>query len=169
MFLARKFSRSKWDDDRNLSRGLSRGEISADAVTGDLRTRQDALSFWRCHAGAVADIEDAVLAIAAAAERVAKVDIVWVDEEALRSDGHPLRDSPGRTPVADLAERHVDICQLDYVRLGRLAQKVDAAVREKHWRRISKARVKALLASAIEQGRIVPGELNARLRADMEK
>ena len=130
MFLARKIARAKWDAKRNIERGLEEGEISADAVTGDLRTQKDTLSFWRCHTGANDDIEDAVLAIAAAGERLDKLDIVWLADNELQADGHTLKDTKGRTPVADLTEKHVDICKLDYVRLGKVAQRVAAAIEE---------------------------------------
>ena len=169
MYLARKITRAKWEDGRTTSRGLAKGEISADAVTGDLRTRQDTLSFWRCGEGANADIADAVLAIAAAGERVDRIDIVWVDYEALLADGQTLKQSPGRTPFLDFADHHVDFCQLDYVRLGRLAQRVDTAIREERWRRVTKARVKVLLTKALQQGRILHSKLDKRLQMDIER
>ena len=41
MFVARMITRAKWDPKPELQTG----EISADAVTGDLRTRYNSLSF----------------------------------------------------------------------------------------------------------------------------
>ena len=121
MFLVRKIARAKWDATRNAERGLADGEISADAITADLRTLGGTLSFWRSSSEAAGDLEDAALAIAAAGQRLDRIEVVWLAIEDLHADGHILRDSPGQTPVADLAERHVDICQLDYVRLGKVA------------------------------------------------
>ena len=167
MFLARKIARAKWDAKRNIERGLEDGEISADAVTGDLRTQKDTLSFWRCRTGANDDIEDAVLAIAAAGERLDKLDIVWLADNELQADGHTLKDTEGRTPVADLSEKHVDICKLDYVRLGKVAQRVAAAIEEQRFRRLTKARVRGLLVAAVQQGRIIPDQLADRLRAEI--
>ena len=114
MFVVRKASRVKW----SVRPGLADGEISADAVTGDLRTQGGALSFWRCHTAASSDIEEAVLAIAAAGDHVDKLDVVWLANEQLQTDGLSLKDTQGRTPAVDLATRHVDVCRLDYVRLG---------------------------------------------------
>lgn len=144
---------------------MEEGEISADAVTGDLRTQVDTLSFWRCRTGADDDVREAALAIAAAGERLDKLDIVWLADSELRADGHTLKDTAGRTPVADLSERHVDICKLDYVRLGKVAQRVVAAIEDQRWRRLTKARVKELLVAAVQQGRIIPDELADGLRA----
>ena len=47
MFLARKISLAKWSKKGELEVG----EIAADAVTADLRTQDNKLSFWRCGDG----------------------------------------------------------------------------------------------------------------------
>lgn len=167
MFLVRKIARAKWDAKRNTERGLEEGEISADAVTGDLRTQQDTLSFWRCRTEGNTDIEDATLAIAAAGQRLDKLDIVLLVDNELQADGHTLKDTEGRTPVADLSGQHVDICRVDYVRLGKLAQRVVTAIEKQRFRRLTKARVKGLLVAAAQQGRIVTDELADGLRAEI--
>lgn len=167
MFLIRKITRAKWDGMRNAQRGLAKGEISADAVTVDLRTRRDTLSFWRCPTENDSDIEDAALAIAAAGEQLDKLDIVWLRDNELQTDGQTLKNTHGRTPIADLAERHVDICQLDYVRLGKVAVRIVAAIEGDRCYRLKKARVKELLVAAIQQGRIAPNQLKESLRSDI--
>lgn len=167
MFLVRKIARAKWDATRNTERGLADGEISADAITADLRTQGDTLSFWRCASEANGDLEDAVLAIASAGQRLDKIEVVWLAVEDLQADGHTLKESPGLTPVADLVERHVDICQLDYVRLGKVAQRVVEAIRLGRYRRLTKKRVKELLLTAIGQERIHPDDLADSLRKDL--
>ena len=47
MFLARKITHAKWKR-QDLLPHLTSDEISADAVTADLRTSEDSLSLWRC-------------------------------------------------------------------------------------------------------------------------
>ena len=168
MFLARKISRAKWD----AKEGLSKGEISADAVTADLRTRENKLSFWRC--GSETEVEDAALAIAAASDRVDKIDIVWVDEDELKTDGQILKNTKGRTHVTELIDRHVDICRLDYVRLGKVAHRVMTAIKNKQCTRLNKRRVTEILVAAVEQGRVnldglqegVQKEVNKSLQAE---
>ncbi len=167
MFLVRKIALAKWDAKRNIERGLEPGEIAADAVTGDLRTQRDTLSFWRCRTGSDKDIWDAALAIAAAGERLDKLDIVWLVDEELEADGQTLRVTEGRTPVAGLSEQHVDICKLDLVRLGKVAQRIVTAIKDQRWRRLTRARVKGLLVAAVQQGRINPGELAPGLQAEI--
>ena len=163
MFLARKIMRAKW----GAQSELAEGEISADALTGDLRTQGNTLSFWRCHDGADNDIEDAALAIAAAHERLDKLDIVWLTHEELRADGQTVNDTIGRTPVLDLAERHVDVSKLDHVRLGQIACRVAAAIEDDRFCRLTKPRIKTLLVAAIEHGRINIEDLNPKLQAEI--
>ncbi len=169
MLLVRKISRAKWDSEFNIQRGLAKGEISADAVTSDLRTQNNTLSFWQCNADKSTSIEDAVLAIAAAGDRLDKLDIVWLPESELRSDGHFLKNTEGRTPVSDLVGMHVDICKLDYIRLGKIVERVHNAVEDNHWRRFKKLEVKKLLASAIIHGRILPENLREGIRKEVSK
>lgn len=63
--------------------GLESDEISADAVTADLRTRDNTLSFWQCD-GTDHEVEEAALAIAAAGNRVDRLDIVWISKRNYR-------------------------------------------------------------------------------------
>lgn len=163
MFLARKIARAKWE----ARSGLSDGETSADAVTGDLRTRENSLSFWRCAAGTNDEVEEAALAIAAGGDRIDRFDIVWLAEDELRADGQTLEDTRGRTPIAELAGRHVDVCRLDYVRLGDVARRVAAAIEDGRYRRLTKARVKTLLTAAVERRRIEPEDLADGLRMEL--
>jgi len=169
VLLVRKISRAKWDSNFNIQRGLAKGEISADAVTSDLRTQSNALSFWQCSTDSSNSIEDAVLAITAAGDRLDKLDIVWLADSELRSDGHSLKNTEGRTPVRDLVRMHVDICKLDYVRLGKIVERVHHSVQDGRWRRFTKLEIKKLLASAIIRGRIVPEHLGEGIRNEISK
>ena len=144
MFVARKIARAKWDKRPEFADG----EIPADALTADLRTKQNALSFWRC-GGETADLENVALAIAAAADRIDKVELVWLAAEKLTEDRQTFEGSPGYTPVADLADRHVDLRRLDVVRLVRLANRVMEALGEGHYHRVSSARVKTVRIRAL--------------------
>ena len=165
MFLVRKITRAKWDSNSELSVG----EISADAVTSDLRTQRNSLSFWRCRTETNGDVEDAALAIAAARDQVDTIDIVWLDEDELRTDDQRLRNSEGRTPVTELVGLHVDVYRLDYVRLGRIARRIVTAIEEKRYRRITRARVKKLLAEAVVQGRVKLADLQTSVQTEVQK
>ena len=155
MFLARKISRSKW----NAQIDLGKDEISADAITGDLRTQGNRLSLWRCRTNKESDVNEAVLAIAAAGDRVDSFDIVLVENEELISDGQDLDDSLGRTPIPDLVDRHVDVCDLDYMSLGKFAYKILTAIKNNQCRRIRRSQLINLLKTAAEKNRFDESKL----------
>ncbi len=159
MFLARKITRAKWTP----KQGLSADEIPADAVTADLRTQENSLSFWQCPSESDSDVEKTALAIAAAGERVDRLDIVWLADKDLLDDGQALKNTKGRTPVTDMAAMHVDVSRLDYARLGGVARRIAAAIESKRCRRFTQGGVKSLIQDAVRQGRVDPGALNERL------
>ncbi len=74
MFVVRMITRSKWEPkpDEQV------GDMPADAVTGDLKTQDNKLSFWQSFSGTKGELEDIVLAIAAGRNKIEKVEIVWL-------------------------------------------------------------------------------------------
>ena len=167
MYLARKIARAKWSSESNSFNRVTAANIKADAVTGDLRTRGNTLSFWACPSGRDGDVEEAALAIAATWDRLDKLDLVWLAICDIQADGHTLQETPGKTPVADLVNRHVDLCKLDYGQLGKVAQRVAMAIVASRYRRLTKKSVKNLLVKAVEQGRISPDQLSAGLQKEV--
>ena len=165
MFLARKITRAKW----NPKVELSASEIPADAVTVDLKTTENSLSVWRCGIGRMEQVEEAALAIAAAGDRVDKLDIVWFTDDDLRADGQTLKDTKGKTPVTDLIDRHVDVSRLDYVRLGKVARRVVTAIEEKRYRRLTKTRITKLLASAVTDKRLALNDLGSKIQKEVQQ
>ena len=165
MFLARTVTRSKWEP----KSGVQAGEIAADAVTSDLKTQDNALSFWRCSSGTRGDFEYAALAIAAGRKEVAKVEIVWLDDEDMQADGQTLTDTDGRTPITELVSLHVDMCRLDYERLGKVARRVVTALDEERYLRLTRARVRTLLASAVSGGRVNLEDLNEKIQSELQR
>ena len=162
MLLARKISLSKWEE----SGGLPEGKIQADAVTADLRTRDNKLSFWNCGEDAIADrmLEDAVLAVASSMDRANKVDLVWLSREDLEQDNHTLAFDDVPTPVEGLEGRHADVCELDYDRLGNIASHVSAAVKVGKRKKFAEKKVVRLLVNAAKQGRLDIDGLKAKLK-----
>lgn len=163
MYLARKITRAKWDPKGDLPDG----EIAADAVTGDLRTKGNTLSFWRCHSAMNSDLEDAALAIAATWDRLDKLDLVWLATCDIQVAKLTLKETAGKTPVTDLIKRHVDLCKLDYVRLGKVAQMVAIAIGDKQHRRFTKASVRDLLVQAVREERLSLDKLSEGLRDEI--
>lgn len=161
MFLARKITQAKW---RKRGDGLAEGEIGADAVTADLRTLQNSLSFWRCSSGDRAEIDGVALAIAAARDRIDKLDIVWIAEKDFESDGQALKETDGRTPAAAFRKRHVDLHRLDYVRLGKVAARVAEALEAERRKRFNAGDVKEILVAAVRGGEVEIDDLAEKIR-----
>lgn len=163
--LARKITRAKW----SLDPSWASGDIRADAVTADLKTTDDALSFWRCESSSEVDRADAVLAIAAMLERADKLEVVFVDESAVRAEGLATRDTEGVTPVASLRRLHVDVERLELVRLGKVARLVAAAHGASASCTLTKKQVLELLAGAIKSGLLQVTHLKDKLKEAVEK
>ena len=164
MFLARKVKLSKWEP----KPGLAAGEISADAVTADLRTRDLSLSLWSCGAARTSEIEDVALALGAGMQQLESVDIVWVSKADLEADGCPVVLSEGRTPVEPMRDKHADLTLLDYVRLGRVARRVVTAIERGHCQSVTRLRMKKLLANAVSEKRLDLAELEEKTRRVVE-
>lgn len=107
-FLVRKITRSKWPDDF-----CELHDIKADAYT-DLRTTNNALSFWKIEEER--ELEDVMLALATGPNcSLEKVTVAWVDEEELQSKGIEIETSEGDTVIDDLKKTPprclcVDLC-----------------------------------------------------------
>jgi len=161
-FLARKISRAKWDP------GPGPGEIRADAVTGDLRTEDDDLSMWICPQSGGLDLpsnlSDVVLALASGSKRVDKIDVAWISIEALHAQGLAPTPTAGETPVASLQDRHVDLQQLDYERLGKVARLLSSAVRNNQVQRFREKQVVSLLVEAVKRNALRPEDLQPDVR-----
>ncbi|RJO63685.1 MAG: hypothetical protein C4523_19730 [Myxococcales bacterium] len=164
MFLARKVNSAKWLSEN----GIAKGEIPADAVSGDLKTGGNALSFWQCGAAA-REIEDAALAIVTAAERIDKCEIAWIAEADVRSDQLAIAETLGKTPIGALALKHRDIISLDYNRLGKVARRLADAIENGQYRLLRKKEVLGLLQAAIRKGLVRIDALSENIGKEIEK
>ena len=165
MFLARMITRAKWQ----AKEGFAEGEIQADAISVDLRTMDNSLSFWKCGDGTTNEVEEAALALAAARDNVDRLDIVWISDDVLRADEQDWKRTEGNTPVPDLIGLHVDLTRLDYVRLGVVANSIAAAIKEERYKRLNKRRVANLSARAVQQERVDLDDLGEKMRREVSK
>ena len=165
MFLVRKVTRAKWDG----KAVFADGEIPADAITIDLKTTSNTLSFWRSPTSTASDLDEVALAIAANRDRAEKLQIVFIDLDEIQTDEQVLENIAGDTPVTDMKPRHVDICRLDYVRLGKVARRVANSLDADRSCTYTKLTVTKLVARAVEQGRVRPEDLKSKLWGDVSK
>ena len=164
MFVARKVTRAKWQ----ATAGLRSDEIPADAVSVDLRTRGNTLSFWKCAEASAEALELAALALAAQRDTLDKVELVWLPVEALSSRGVGMEQTPGETPLSCMVDRHVDAVRLDYARLGIVAAAVASALEQEAYRRWTRKQVRTVLVKGVCQGLIELDTLKAKVRAEIE-
>ncbi|MDE0130977.1 MAG: hypothetical protein OXQ32_01775 [bacterium] len=155
-------TRSKWESESKP--GLASDEIPADAITADLRTKGNTLSFWKCGRATDSEVTSAVLAIAAGRQSLQKLDIVWIPQEELTRWGHQMVSTPGTTPFTEMVDRHVDVCHLDYHRLGQIGDQVAVAIRQRRCKRFAQQAVLDLLVDRFHGGRVSEEGLTKKLR-----
>ncbi len=160
MFLARKLSIAKWLDNS----GSPNDPITADAITGDLRTRDNRLSFWQCGSAKTYDLHEVVLALASNFQRLEKMYVVWVDCNDILANGLQLDQSPGESRVAGLAHLHVDVCRLDYGGLGEVANLVSNAIANCNFDLFERNDVCDILTEAVLSERISIDVLEEKVR-----
>jgi hypothetical protein len=170
--LTRKISAAKWRE----AGGLEATAIQADAVTADLKTQSNELSFWKADSDHDDELHETVLAFATTWERLNVMDVTWVERDAVEQEQLTVLDSPdsANTPVESLKARHVDVAKLDYVRLGKVATLIQRAVRAKQVRRFKPAQVLDVLVAAVRSGRVSvdalrEGELQDKVREKLKQ
>lgn len=161
MYLVRKIAIKKWD-----SSSSGADKISADAVTGDLRTSGNSLSLWCCQDSQDSQLQEVVLALASVQDRPQKIDIAWIEKQEAEDKGIKFKATAGNTVVENLQEMHIDAIDLDLGKLGLIAELIADAVRNKlQIKRFSVREVSNLIKDAVETGRINPDNL----KDDMKK
>ena len=150
--LIRKVNRNKW-----LQADQVPDDVSADAITGCMRTQRNTLSVWE-----VPDenrIDDAVLAIVSAGDHLETIDVIQIDREHLEENQINCIQTEGRTPVEDLVDTHVDLCNLAYKELGIIAYHIADKFRQGKVECYTKKRLKGILKDAIQKQRLEATDL----------
>jgi hypothetical protein len=155
--LIRKIKKSKWLQDDDVP-----NDVPADAITGCMRTQHNTLSVWE-----VPDeskIDEAVLAIVSAADRLETIDVVQIDREHLEQNEIDCKQIPGRTEVKDLADTHIDLSNLAYKELGIIACHIADKFRQDKVKRYRERRIKEILRTAIQKQRLEIENLSESIR-----
>jgi len=146
--LVRKISQAKW---RTFAHEDGK-PVSADAVTGDLRTQNNNLSLWKI--SDLSEFREAALAIVSGHERLDTIDLVALDEAELSEVGLSVRETFGATPVEELQRIHRDVVSLTYEDLRPIAQAVISGIRQERVKRISKKEILDIITDAIKNERL---------------
>lgn len=167
MILMRKISGiSKWDGTNEVHRCDQ--FICGDAL-GDLKTTQNALSVWK--ADDETDIEDAVVALALSRDKVDKIYGVNLDSDILNGKGIVFEENPGEAPEMkkEILDKHRDLVELDYWRVGYLAEYMTNLVKENGPQiRFSAKNVRNLMEKYKEEDKINLDEMKPKLKKDLK-
>lgn len=159
--LARKINAAKWRQ-VNLE---TTTDVSADAITSSLKTQDNALSFWEIESEE--HLDQAALALAAAAQRLETFDVVRVSKTDLHDTGLRLSKSEGKTEVEDLRGTHFDIIELTYTKLGLLANHIVSSFKESKVKRYTADELRSLLNKAIQDGRLRKEDLPEPIKSKL--
>ncbi|MGH9802360.1 MAG: hypothetical protein ACRD82_18505 [Blastocatellia bacterium] len=165
-YLVRKITRAKWDSGDEFALD----EIPADAVTADLRTTGNSLSFWKLEEPSDDEqIHLIALALAAGAERIDRMDLAWVEENDFHDHGISMNPSEGRTRIVSLRKFHVDAIKLDLARLCIVASSISEALSRNQHQRFTKKEITQILVEAARTGLLSLNDLAPKVREDIEK
>ena len=151
--VVRKIEMAKWTQN-NIS---SVDDVSADAVTNCMKTKNNTLSVWEIPGEA--DIIDAVLAMASQFDHPDTIDIAVLNRQEITDSGLVLQQIDGLTPFKAFVEKHRDIVNLTYGSLGIMASLIMDTIRREACRRFTKGDIKRLVNEAVSSGRIAIGDL----------
>jgi len=145
--LVRKINRSKWNNADN-----DVFKLASDAITSCLRTTRNTLSVWRIETEN--DLDDAVLAIASNFQKLETIDVVTLDGEYLVKVNVEHEQTDGITPVSDLVHNHFDLKNLNYYKIGLVAEHIIQRIQFNKIKRYTKKELESILKNAINQNRL---------------
>ena len=154
-------SLARWDGTTVVNRPDA--TIAGDVIS-DLRTQRNTLSVW-C-ADSQEDINDAIVAMSLNRTDVAKMIALLLDENDLAAmQITSSSENPGKAPgaVESIKNKHRDLVEIDYKRLGELSEYMMKVVHDKA-RRIEISKPNLLLIQYKEGNKIILDEMNTDLR-----
>ena len=156
-------SLARWDGSTIVHRPDA---TTAGDVISDLRTQNNTLSVWR--ADSQEDINDAIVAMSLNRTDVSKMIALLLDEAELSAMQIDFSDAqPGKAPgaIESIKQKHRDLVEIDYKRLGSLSDYMLRIVHDKTKRvELTKPELKKLLEQYKEGHKIVLDEMNNDLR-----
>ncbi len=158
---------SKWDGSKIINRKDS--YLCGDAIS-DLRTTDNKLSVWK--ADTQEDINDAIVALALNRDSVSKLSYFFLKEEDL--DKMEIKISDKQAGVAagldsQILTKHRDLIDLDYWRLGYIAEHLTELAKDENNRKnCSASEVKKLLERYKEEHKIIPEQVKDKLKINLK-
>lgn len=152
--MVRMVNKAKWD--------VSYDPVNADAITLCLKTRNNTLSFWVVESEA--QVDEGVLAIAAANQNLDAIDIVVVDSDDFTSRDIKIIESDGHTACTDLVSNHRDLAELNVRHLESVSEVIGRKIRDNKVVRYNMSKLRKLIEDAIEAKRIDCNKLHEGIK-----
>lgn len=145
--LVRRINRAKWDQI-----DIYNDDSSADAITLCLKTTNNELSTWLVDSEDNIDIAILALITGSRQESLSTIHIVYFDESIIAEKSLNLTETLGDTLITTIKDKHRDIIELTYSKLGNVKDIVLDCLRNNRFKTITKANLKTMLSKSIEQG-----------------
>lgn len=163
MRLLRKVSVAKWKE--CIRRGAD--YITADAITGCLRTQGNTLSLW-C-SSTEDEMQHSILALSTSLNKIDTISYIELDSEALEGDDLKLVSTDGQSAAPAYNQLHRDLVDLDNLALSRVAAHVKAKIEADDFKTLTKADIRAILIRGLSRGEVEESLLDKKLREELEK
>jgi hypothetical protein len=164
--IVRKVTKAKWNNQLTEDNELNL-VISADAITGCLRTKSNTLSIWN-----VDNEKDAILALASMNDSIVPIDYIIFDNSFFSANQIDIKNVVSQSnPVEGLRDKHYDIVNLDYESLGKVSKEIASKIvldKKNYIKRYKANDVKELLKEAISTKKLKIEDLNHNLQKKLE-
>lgn len=145
--LVRKFTRGKWEGIRELN------DLSADACTSCLRTSSNTLSLWEIPEDDEKELEEVALALVTSLDKIDRIQLIYFDKKLILEDC--LEKTDGVTPIEELKKRHVDLIDINFLKLKGIAGIYLDAINQDNIKLFSKKAVENIVKKAIKEKRLL--------------
>lgn len=161
--LVRKVTIAKWKN----AEWASVDRVPADAISIDLRTGSNTLSFWRADTPDPEAESKAILALLGSLDRIDKIDLVFVDTQELGQA--KFEETLGNTVFEDLRPLHIDLANLDQHGLMAAVAAVGNQVYKDKVTRLTRKEVRTRLQNALDAGKLSWDQLPNGFQSELTK
>lgn len=156
----------RWDGSQKIERDDAL--FTGDAIA-DLRTQGNTLSVWYSKDGS--DLNDILVALALSRSRIEKLCYVILDDDYITNLNISLDKKPGLAPGLinkQILEKHRDLTDIDYWRLGLIAEHIYKRVKENHKDVVTKFQLETLIRDYINNGIVDVSQLTDGIRTSLK-
>lgn len=157
-YLVRKITRIKWLGEIKDNPF----DIPADTITSELRSMHNTLSVWEIKQEE--SIEQAVIALATAGDRLDTIDVVWIPKNELQKKQIECVGTPGNTPIKDLQDTHIDLSNMNYFKIGLFAESIINNIAAQRIKRYTTKNLRRIFKAAIQDGMFSKADLPEKIR-----